>query len=297
MRRARGRAPPGGREHAGGSEQEHKRIRGRGGGHGRWRGGGRARGQEIVQQGPVGIGGRAAYDRYYTRRAATGVSIYQVQVYFTAGQTGFILTGSRLNDPARVRADLPVIARIVESFRINAPSARGARAGAARPPRTVGPHPSRPAPASRALRRRRRRSARDARGRGGGRAGRTREVAPMGNVGNRVRHAIERPAREVVERFRDADPPDLADAMNKSGAMREILPMSTCVGPALTVKVPTGDALMIRKAMSLAQSGDVIVIDGRGAISRSLWGGNRSAVVARGERGGRHRGRRRAGRR
>jgi 4-hydroxy-4-methyl-2-oxoglutarate aldolase len=108
----------------------------------------------------------------------------------------------------------------------------------------------------------------------------------MGNVGNRVRLTIERPAREVVERFRDADPPDLADAMNKSGAMREILPMyrpmSKCVGPALTVKVPTGDALMIRKAMSLAQPGDVIVIDGRGATSRSLWGGNRSAVGARG---------------
>ncbi len=84
----------------------------------------------VVQKGPALIGGRAAYYRYYTWRANTGVSIYQVQVYFTAGQTGFIVTGSTLNDPARVRADLPVIARIVESFRINAPSARGARAGA-----------------------------------------------------------------------------------------------------------------------------------------------------------------------
>lgn len=53
-------------------------------------------------------------------------------------------------------------------------------------------------------------------------------------------------------------------------------PMPKCVGPAVTVTAPTGDALMVRKAMEIAQPGDVIVIDGRGAISRSLWGGNRS---------------------
>jgi regulator of RNase E activity RraA len=106
----------------------------------------------------------------------------------------------------------------------------------------------------------------------------------MGNVGNRIRVTIERPASDWIERFRDADPPDLADAMNKSGAMREITPVyrpiPRCVGPALTVKAPTGDSLMIRKAMALAQRGDVIVIDGRGTISRSLWGGNRSTFVA-----------------
>src|SRR5438128_1303736 len=95
-------------------------------------------------------------------------------------------------------------------------------------------------------------------------------------VGNRIRLSIERPPRELIEKFREASPPDLADAMNKSGAMREIVPvyapMQRCVGPAITVKVPTGDALMVRKAMSVAQPGDVIVIDGRGTISRSLWG-------------------------
>jgi RraA family protein len=108
--------------------------------------------------------------------------------------------------------------------------------------------------------------------------------AIVANVGNRVRMTIERPPRGLIERFREADPPDLADAMNKSGAMREIhpiyRPMARCVGPAITVKAPTGDSLMIRKAMSIAQEGDVIVIDGRGTISRSLWGGNRSTFVA-----------------
>jgi|SoiMethySBSTD1v2_1073268.scaffolds.fasta_scaffold796212_1 4-hydroxy-4-methyl-2-oxoglutarate aldolase len=105
----------------------------------------------------------------------------------------------------------------------------------------------------------------------------------MGKVGNRIRLSIERPPRELVEKFREASPPDLADAMNKSGAMREIVPvyapMQRLVGPAITVKAPTGDALMVRKAMSVAQPGDVIVIDGRGTISRSLWGGNRSTTA------------------
>lgn len=106
----------------------------------------------------------------------------------------------------------------------------------------------------------------------------------MGKVGNRARLTIERPPRELVDRFREASPPDLADAMNKSGAMREILPMYApmprMVGTAVTVKAPTGDALMVRKAMAVAEPGDVIVIDGRGTISRSLWGGNRSKTVA-----------------
>lgn len=106
----------------------------------------------------------------------------------------------------------------------------------------------------------------------------------MGKVGNRLRLTIERPSREMIESFREASPPDLADAMNKTGAMREILPMYSpmrrCVGPAITVKAPTGDSLMVRKAMMVAQPGDVIVIDGRGTISRSLWGGNRSTTAA-----------------
>lgn len=106
----------------------------------------------------------------------------------------------------------------------------------------------------------------------------------MSTVGNRVRLEIDRPSRELVEEFRDASPPDVADAMNKSGAMREIQPMYSpmprCVGTAITVKVPAGDALMVRKALTLAQPGDVIVIDGRGTTGRSLWGGNRSSFAA-----------------
>ena len=106
----------------------------------------------------------------------------------------------------------------------------------------------------------------------------------MGQVGNRIHLSIERPPRELVEKFREARTPDLTDAMNRSGGMREIYPTYTpipkCVGPAITVKVQPGDALMVQKAVSIAEPGDVIVIDGRGLISRSVWGGVRSAFAA-----------------
>ncbi|MDA8219471.1 MAG: hypothetical protein M0Z94_17860 [Dehalococcoidales bacterium] len=37
---------------------------------------------------------------------------------------------------------------------------------------------------------------------------------------------------------------------------------------------------MVQKALAMAQPGDVIVIDGFGVVSRSVWGGNRSLVAA-----------------
>ncbi len=107
----------------------------------------------------------------------------------------------------------------------------------------------------------------------------------MGNVGNRVRLSFERPPAELVARFADQEATRLADAMHRTGAMYGLdpmyLPIKRVVGVAVTVKVPSGDSLMVRKAMELAQPGDVIVVDGRGCTTRSLWGGNRSLAMAR----------------
>lgn len=43
-------------------------------------------------------------------------------------------------------------------------------------------------------------------------------------------------------------------------------------GPAITVRVPAGDNLMIHKALDLVRPGDVVVVDGDGEISRALIG-------------------------
>jgi regulator of RNase E activity RraA len=57
-------------------------------------------------------------------------------------------------------------------------------------------------------------------------------------------------------------------------------------GVALTVRVRPGDNLMIHKALTLAQPGDVIVVDGSGDVSHALVGGlMRLAALARGVAG------------
>jgi len=48
--------------------------------------------------------------------------------------------------------------------------------------------------------------------------------------------------------------------------------MALLAGPALTVKAPPGDNLMLHKAIALAQSGDVIVIDAGGDLTNSIVG-------------------------
>ena len=44
------------------------------------------------------------------------------------------------------------------------------------------------------------------------------------------------------------------------------------LGSALTVRVRPGDNLMIHKALQMGQPGDVLVIDGGGALDRALFG-------------------------
>jgi regulator of RNase E activity RraA len=60
----------------------------------------------------------------------------------------------------------------------------------------------------------------------------------------------------------------------------------TLCGVALTVRVRPGDNLMIHKALTLAQPGDVLVANGSGELSHALVGGlMRLAALARGVAG------------
>ncbi len=79
----------------------------------------------IVQESPAQIGGRQAYYRHYTWRTNTDVSVYQIQAYFTAGQTGYVVTASTLNDPDHIRTDVPALTRIVETFRATVAAGAG----------------------------------------------------------------------------------------------------------------------------------------------------------------------------
>lgn len=70
-----------------------------------------------IQEGAATIAGLPAYYRYYTWQPNIGRVLYQVQVYFTVGRRGFVITGSTWNDPVYTRRYVPIIAQIIETFR------------------------------------------------------------------------------------------------------------------------------------------------------------------------------------
>lgn len=97
----------------------------------------------------------------------------------------------------------------------------------------------------------------------------------MANVGCRIRKTFDRPAKELVEAFRDIPVANIDDCMNRIGAVDSGLkPMNKArlLGTAFTVKAPAGDNLMFHKALDMAKPGDVLVIAAFGSQSRSLCG-------------------------
>lgn len=111
----------------------------------------------------------------------------------------------------------------------------------------------------------------------------------MGNRGKpgfRVWTDVRRADRKVQEELSKYPVPNIADAMNKFGAMDSGIrplyqPIGRMVGTAITVKALPGDHLMIRKAMSMAQAGDVLVIDGGRDCSKAVWGSFVTEMVMR----------------
>lgn len=74
----------------------------------------------------------------------------------------------------------------------------------------------------------------------------------------------------------------LADAQERSGVMRSYLrPLShetRFVGPALTVRLEPGNQVDCLDALSVAEEGDVIVVDAAGETETSVWGGLMSGL-------------------
>lgn len=97
----------------------------------------------------------------------------------------------------------------------------------------------------------------------------------MSNVGFQIKSDFQRPAKELVEAFRELPVANIDDCMNRTAAVDgAIRPVNKAklLGPAFTVKVPEGDNLMFHKAMDMAQPGDVIVIDAGGDSKRAIFG-------------------------
>jgi len=74
----------------------------------------------------------------------------------------------------------------------------------------------------------------------------------------------------------------VADAQERAGVMRSYLrPLTTdtrFAGPALTVRLEPGNQVDCLDALSVAQAGDVVVVDAAGETETSIWGGLMSGL-------------------
>lgn len=97
----------------------------------------------------------------------------------------------------------------------------------------------------------------------------------MSNIGYRVYENINRPSKELIQGFEGMQVANIGDCMNRMAAINESIRQingRNLLGPAYTVKVPSGDNLMIFLAIEKAQEGDILVIDGEGCMDRALVG-------------------------
>lgn len=95
-------------------------------------------------------------------------------------------------------------------------------------------------------------------------------------AGFRILSRDRKVGSDVAERFARLPVANVSDSMSRlSAGGARLRPMHAgggMAGPALTVKAPPGDNLMFHKAISLAQPGDVIVVDAGGDLTNALMG-------------------------
>ena len=94
-----------------------------------------------------------------------------------------------------------------------------------------------------------------------------------------------RPAADaaLVERFRKIPVANISDSMFRivaGGASLRPIGSSALCGIALTVRTAPGDNLFVHKALDLAQSGDVVVVDAGGDLTNAIIGERMLAIAA-----------------
>jgi len=104
-------------------------------------------------------------------------------------------------------------------------------------------------------------------------------------AGFRILPAPPRPSRELVAALAEMVTAHLSDNMSRlQGAAAAIRPMhagARLAGPALTVRVPAGDNLMVHKAIDIAAPGDVIVVDAAGMLEQAIIGDIMTSLAAK----------------
>lgn len=96
---------------------------------------------------------------------------------------------------------------------------------------------------------------------------------------------IQRPAEEIINRFRHIGTATVHEASGRKGyidcAIKPIAKGARICGPAFTVQCHPQDNLMLHKALERAQPGDIIVASVGGHYEAGYWGGlmNTSAIA------------------
>lgn len=94
---------------------------------------------------------------------------------------------------------------------------------------------------------------------------------------HRVKSEIDRPQAELVEPFEDIPSAIVSDVTSKyentmSSDIEPLYDDVSMAGTAITVKTYPGDNLMVHKALTLAEPGDVLVIDANAYTEAGLVG-------------------------
>ena len=93
---------------------------------------------------------------------------------------------------------------------------------------------------------------------------------------NVIVREFTRPDPQIVKSFEGIPTGVVSDAMGRAGSMiaeiKPVWPRAKIVGPALTVRTFPADSLMIHKAVTLAQRGDVLVINAGGYRDTAVFG-------------------------
>jgi RraA family protein len=98
----------------------------------------------------------------------------------------------------------------------------------------------------------------------------------VGKLGFRYIEKIERPDPRWSQKLGDYSTCNISDGLEKFYTMdyriRQMFPSRKLIGPAVTVKVRSGDNFMLHKAIALIQPGDVLVVESQGGCSYAVCG-------------------------
>lgn len=102
--------------------------------------------------------------------------------------------------------------------------------------------------------------------------------------------SIDRPPAELIDPFMDLSVATVYEACGGKNLLdpgiHSLYSGIKVCGPAITCIVEPGDNLSVHKALSIAQAGDVVIVDGGGHLEVALWGKIMSqASIARGVKG------------